>query len=76
MIAYRGQIIRYRKYIYLMLNKPEGVISATEDAAERTVLDLLPETYKKAGLFPCGRLDKNTTGLLILKNFVGIGANR
>lgn len=67
-IAYRGQIIRYRKYIYLMLNKPEGVISATEDAAERTVLDLLPETYKKAGLFPCGRLDKNTTGLLILTN--------
>lgn len=67
-VSYQGQIIRYQKYIYLMLNKPEGVISATEDASERTVLDLLPEAYRKRELFPCGRLDKNTTGLLILTN--------
>ena len=49
-------------------NKPEGVVSATDDGTERTVLDLLPGKYRKMGLFPCGRLDKNTTGLLILTN--------
>ena len=51
-----------------MLNKPDGVISATEDGDGMTVLDLLPDKYKKMGLFPCGRLDKNTLGLLILTN--------
>lgn len=67
-ISFMGSRIVYRKYIYLMLNKPEGVISATDDGTERTVLDLLPDKYRKMGLFPCGRLDKNTTGLLILTN--------
>lgn len=67
-VSYMGTRIVYRKYIYLMLNKPEGVVSATDDDTERTVLDLLPDKYRKMGLFPCGRLDKNTTGLLILTN--------
>lgn len=67
-VSYMGNRIVYRKYIYLMLNKPEGVVSATDDGTERTVLDLLPDKYRKMGLFPCGRLDKNTTGLLILTN--------
>ncbi len=53
---------------YLMMYKPEGVLSATEDKNQKTVLDLLPQELKKLGLFPVGRLDKDTTGLLILTN--------
>ena len=51
-----------------MLNKPEGYVSATEDGYEKTVLDLLPEEERRKNLFPCGRLDKNTLGLMILTN--------
>lgn len=54
--------------IYLMLHKPAGVVSATEDARETTVLSLLPAEYARAGLFPVGRLDKDTEGLLLLTN--------
>ncbi len=54
-----------RSFVYLMLNKPPGVVSATEDARERTVLDLLEEEDRK-GVFPVGRLDKDTEGLLLL----------
>ncbi|MGI5979532.1 MAG: pseudouridine synthase [Oscillospiraceae bacterium] len=53
---------------YFMLNKPAGVLSATEDPAQKTVLDLLPPELRRLGLFPVGRLDKDTTGLLILTN--------
>ncbi len=67
-IRYKGEVINYSKYIYIMLNKPEGVVSATEDGRDKTVLDLLPENYKNRGLFPCGRLDKDTLGLVILTN--------
>lgn len=67
-VTYLGQVINYQKYVYIMLNKPEGVISATEDKSQKTVLDLLPEKYKKMNLFPCGRLDKDTLGLVILTN--------
>lgn len=56
------------KYLYLMMNKPEGVVCATKDSSEKTVLDILPPQYKNRGLFPAGRLDKDTTGLLILTN--------
>ncbi len=55
-----------RGHVYLMMNKPAGVVSATEDARERTVLDLLDEPLRRRGLFPVGRLDKDTTGLLFL----------
>ncbi len=55
-----------RGFVYLMMNKPSGVVSATEDARERTVLDLLDEPLRRRGLFPVGRLDKDTTGLLFL----------
>lgn len=61
-----GKRVTYRKNVYIMLNKPSGVVSATEDKTEKTVLDLLPEEYKKRGVFPVGRLDKDTTGLLLL----------
>ena len=63
-----GEVIVYRTYTYLLLNKPEGVVSATEDGRERTVLDLLPDELQRIGLFPCGRLDKYTTGLVLLTN--------
>ena len=67
-VVYAGVHVAYQKYVYIMMNKPDGVLSATEDGAGKTVLDLLPEKYGKMGLFPCGRLDKNTLGLLILTN--------
>lgn len=67
-VSYFGERVEYKKFVYIMLNKPDGVLSATEDGAGKTVLDLLPEKYGKMGLFPCGRLDKNTLGLLILTN--------
>ncbi|MCI6746346.1 MAG: rRNA pseudouridine synthase [Anaerolactibacter massiliensis] len=60
-----GQQLAYEKYVYFMLNKPQGIVSATRDASE-TVLDLLDEPYKD--LFPCGRLDKDTEGLLLITN--------
>ena len=65
-VTYMGTPVLYQKFIYIMLNKPDGVLSATEDGEGQTVLDLVPEKYRKMGLFPCGRLDKNTLGLLIL----------
>lgn len=57
----------YEEFVYYMLNKPEGVVSATEDKNDRTVTQLIKE-YTKNDLFPVGRLDKDTTGLLILTN--------
>ena len=65
-IALDGSPVTYRRYVYYMMNKPEGVVSATEDQTERTVLDLLPSELRRDGVFPAGRLDKDTTGLLIL----------
>lgn len=67
-VTLNGERIVYKKYVYIMLNKPEGVVSATEDKLQKTVLDLLPEKYQKMGLFPCGRLDKDTLGLVLLTN--------
>ena len=61
-----GQALSFKKHVYYMLNKPAGVVSATEDRAEKTVLDILPEPLRRKGIFPAGRLDKDTTGLLIL----------
>lgn len=68
-IIYYGDIIEYVEYIYLMMNKPKGVISATEDKSkEKTVIDLLDDFSKNFEPFPVGRLDKDTEGLLILTN--------
>ena len=67
-ISLNAQVIKYQKFVYLMLNKPEGVVSATEDKKQKTVLDLLQEKYQKLNLFPCGRLDKDTLGLMLLTN--------
>lgn len=63
-----GESLSTSKYIYLMLNKPAGLVSATDDPREQTVLTLLPDHLRKIGLFPAGRLDKDTVGLLLLTN--------
>lgn len=63
-----GEPIHYREYIYLMMNKPQGVLSATEDAAGKVVVDLLRPEHKAFAPFPVGRLDKDTEGLLLLTN--------
>lgn len=65
-ICLDGMTVIYRKYTYVMLNKPEGYVSATEDGRDPTVIELLPEQLQKLSLFPCGRLDKNTLGLMLL----------
>ena len=67
-IIVKGVCISYSKYYYVMMNKPAGVLSATDDNRDKTVLDLLPEKYKKIGLFPAGRLDKASEGLMLLTN--------
>ena len=67
-ITVDGQEIDLHTLVYYMLYKPEGVVSATEDSQEKTVLDLLPENLQRKGLFPVGRLDKDTTGILLLTN--------
>ena len=61
-----GADLLWQVRTYVMLNKPAGVVSATGDARQKTVLDLLPEELRRRGLFPVGRLDKDTTGLLLL----------
>ena len=65
-ILCQGKKASYQKNIYLMLHKPAGVVSATEDNREKTVLDLVRPEDRKNGLFPVGRLDKDTEGLLLL----------
>jgi 16S rRNA pseudouridine516 synthase len=67
-ISYGGETIYYRRFIYILLNKPDGYVSATEDGRDPTVLTLLPEKLQKLSLFPCGRLDKHTLGLMLLTN--------
>lgn len=61
-----GQAVDCAPFEYVMMHKPEGLLSATEDKRQRTVLDLLPENLRRRGMFPVGRLDKDTTGLLLL----------
>lgn len=63
-----GKTVSYEKFCYYMLNKPAGILSATDDKKQKTVIDLFPAELKKKNLFPVGRLDKDTTGLLIITN--------
>lgn len=67
-VAVQGEVVEYKPFVYLMMNKPAGVISATEDKVESTVVDLIDPSYAHYELFPVGRLDKDTTGLLLLTN--------
>lgn len=61
-----GKAITFQEHVYLMMNKPQGVVSATEDKVCQTVLDLVPPELWRKGLFPAGRLDKDTTGFVLL----------
>lgn len=63
-----GEPLERAEFIYLMMNKPSGYLSATEDKRQKTVLDLLTENYRRYNLFPAGRLDKDTEGFLLLTN--------
>ena len=65
-IICQGKTASYEKYVYYMLHKPAGVVSATEDKREKTVLDLLKPEDRRDGIFPVGRLDKDTEGFLLL----------
>lgn len=67
-ILFNGEPVRYREFIYLMMNKPAGYISATEDRREQTVVELLAPDQAAFDPFPVGRLDKDTEGLLLLTN--------
>ena len=66
-VTVNGQAVG-EKFVYIMMNKPAGVVSATEDSRDKTVIDILPSDLKRRGLFPAGRLDKDTEGLLIITN--------
>ena len=67
-VCLRGQILRYQAYHYYMLHKPAGVLTATADRSQPTVLDLFPPELQRFGLVPAGRLDKDTEGLLLITN--------
>lgn len=67
-ITFAGELLSYQKFYYYMLHKPQGVISATEDKRDQTVIDLLKDEDYRKDLFPVGRLDKDTEGLLLLTN--------
>ena len=67
-IRFDGQVLEYEEFVYYMMNKPQGVISATEDPKHRTVLDLLDDYGRAKEVFPVGRLDIDTHGLLLLTN--------
>lgn len=66
-VTYFGKKVEWKEFSYIMLNKPKGYVSSTEESG-RTVMDLLPPECKKKKMFPCGRLDADTTGLLLITN--------
>lgn len=65
-INIHGETVLYRKFLYIMLNKPQGVVCSTRDGLSPTVLSLVPEELMRSGLFPAGRLDKDTVGFVLL----------
>lgn len=65
-VAVDGNKISYSRFVYIMMNKPKGVISASDGKGEKTVVDLVPSDMQRRGLFPAGRLDKDTTGFVLL----------
>ncbi len=65
-ITLDGEVLNYKKHIYIMLNKPKGVISASNDKAQKTVVDLVPPELFRDGLFPAGRLDGDTRGFVLI----------
>ena len=68
MVAYKGQPIQYNEFYYYMLHKPQDVVTATQDNHDKTVMELLDSNIRRKDLFPVGRLDKDTEGLLLITN--------
>lgn len=67
-ISFFGTPVQYRKYTWIMMNKPSGILSASNDKKEKTVVSILPPPLNAMELFPCGRLDKDTVGLIMITN--------
>ncbi len=67
-IRLNDEKLTLKKFVYIMLHKPLGVVSSTDEGEQTTVIDIIPDSMKRDGLFPCGRLDKDTLGLVILTN--------
>lgn len=65
-IKIKGESLSQTEFTYIMLNKPQGVVSASEDKRDKTVVDILPDELKRKNLFPAGRLDKDTTGFSLI----------
>lgn len=65
-ICVNGEQLDFQRFVYIMLNKPKGVVSATNDKNEKTVIDLVPKKFKGRNLFPAGRLDITTTGFVLV----------
>ena len=65
-VAVKGVEICYKKFVYIMMNKPQGVVCSTRDGESKTVLELVPPEMFREGLFPAGRLDKDTEGFVLL----------
>lgn len=65
-ITIDGMALNYKKHVYIMLNKPKGCVSASTDSTQKTVIDLIPSELQRDSLSPVGRLDKDTTGLLLI----------
>ncbi len=62
------QKLEYKEFVYILMNKPTGILSASNDKRAKTVVDIIPDRLRREGLFPVGRLDKDTTGFLIITN--------
>lgn len=67
-VDYQGEILHYQEFYYYLLHKPAGVVSATEDKHDQTVMDIFSPSDYRSDFFPVGRLDKNTEGLLLITN--------
>lgn len=65
-VTFEEKSVTYKEHIYVIMNKPMGILSASNDKSRKTVVDLVPSNLKRQGMFPVGRLDKDTTGLLII----------
>ena len=65
-VTFKGEEIAYKRYLYIMMNKPKGYVCSTDDDTSPTVIDLLPDELKRKGLFPAGRLDKDTEGFVLI----------
>ncbi len=71
-IAVDGREVCFRRYVYIMMNKPAGVLSASRDFRDKTVVDLLPRELQRKGVFPAGRLDKDTEGFILITDDGGL----